>query len=528
MLVAALLGATACDRHVAPPKRAAPSAPRDTRPFTPWHAAGEPLPFPATEWYWQDLFAAAPAPEPLGTDPDAAREIAAAFERIAKLDVLASEAELPALVDLAHRDLAALLAAEDDPRREVRYAAARVALRLMAPAEGAPPCPFPQRLVEAAARHLRDRGDEVALLHLETIARGHYPWMWPILLKTFGKVDNHRLTVLRVRAAADLARQGCYGGIPLLIKVLKEGTSIQDDVNREWDTSLQVAWWKEEAIAGIEAVAHDDFGHSPDASDAAQVAAVRRIEAWWAANRVALWAARPLPDDPELQRRIRMLILAFGTFQLRNVDNAAFLLTGLGPQVAPTLFEALPGSNFRIRHHLLGVIAALCDDAAPAVRETWLAKLVPLQDDPDESVRLRTLEAIGATRIPAALPHLEAALRPEEAARCETALHQLSLQEPQAARRVLQEFATKLPQGHLLATPLAAARLRAGDLAPLPDYLARLSGQAGSDARAQLYLSWIVDVDELSDAKDPTERAKALSRLEAAIRARAAASGSGS
>src|SRR5688572_19901297 len=99
-LLAALLGATACDRREAPPKRAAPAAPRDTRPFTPWHAAGEPLPFPATEWYWQDLFAAAPAPEPLPADGSAAAEIAAAFERIATLDVLASEQELPALVDL--------------------------------------------------------------------------------------------------------------------------------------------------------------------------------------------------------------------------------------------------------------------------------------------------------------------------------------------------------------------------------------------------------------------------------------------
>jgi hypothetical protein len=170
----------------------------------------------------------------------------------------------------------------------------------------------PQRLVAAAAGHLRDASDEVALTHLETIARSGFAWTQPLLLKVFGKVDNHRLTVLRIRAAAKLAQARCYGGVPALIKALKEQTSIQDDVNREWDASLQTAWWKEEAIDGIASAAGGDrFGHSPDASDADQVASVRRIEKWWNERRVELWSKAPPIDDPALVDRIRTLILAF-------------------------------------------------------------------------------------------------------------------------------------------------------------------------------------------------------------------------
>ncbi|MSR47698.1 MAG: HEAT repeat domain-containing protein [Planctomycetes bacterium] len=515
------LAAANCDSgpHEAPLLRPSGiAAPRDPRPFTPWHSVDTPLPFPSTEWFWQDLFAVAPSPEPLPADATAAAEIAATLERIASRTLLEGEEELPALVVLARRDLAALIAALDDSRTEVRFAAARVMVRLIAARESLEECPFPQRLVEAAARHLRDVADEVALLHLETIARGGYAWSWPVLLKTFGRVDNHRLTVLRIRAAALLAKQGCLGGVPLLIKALKENTSIQDDLARDWDASFQTAWWKEEAIAGIAALAHDDFDHSPDSSDELQVAAIRRIEAWWQTNRIALWAAQPALTDPELIVRVKQLILALGTFQLRNVDNAAFVLEGIGPPVAPLLFEALAGSSYRVRLHVFAVLANLCDAIAPFERERWLARFVPCLEDSDPAVKVKALEAIGATGVPAALPHLEAALQPENPALCETALRELSRQEPTTAREVLLRGSTRLPPGHLLATPLDAARLRAGDLTHLQSWMDRLRD---GDARTALYLSWIVEVDELSDAKNPEERLRALQRIEQAIRARA-------
>ncbi len=513
--------AASCGDQPPPPHKPAALPINDTRPFTPWHRAEEPMPFPEGEWFWQELLAVAPAPETLPQETAAAAALTAAFERVALLDLLVSEEELPGMVVLARRDPAPLLHALDDPRRDVRYAAARVLLRLMVAKERPEGCPFPQRLVEAAARHLRDTADEVALLHLETVARSGYAWTAPLLLRTFGKVDNHRLTVLRIRAAAKLALAHCYGGVPLLIKALKENTSIQDDINREWDASLQTAWWKDEAMVAIVAMAGQSFGHSPDASDADQVAAVRRIEQWWQEHHLALWSESPAITDPVTIDRIHLLILGFGTFQLRNVDNGAFVLQGLGPKVAPLLFEALGGSSFMIRRHVLGVLASLAPETAVVERLQWLTRVEPFLADPEPSVRVRALEVIGATRLPAALPHLERWLRPEEAILCETALHQLSLQPTHAVRVVLERFATKLPSGHLLTTPLMAARLGAGDLAPLPSYLALLGGEPGPDPRAQLYLSWIVEADGLSEAKSPEQRRAAITRIEAEIRARA-------
>jgi hypothetical protein len=518
MVVAALLAG--CERHTAAPPK--PTPPEDPRPFTPWHAAATPMPFQG-DWYWQDLLAIAPAPEPLPSDSAATERSKAAFERIATLNDLQSDDELPALVADARLDPAPLFAALDDSRREVRYAAARVMLRLMVAKGTTEGCPFPQRLVDAAGHHLRDTADEVAVLHLETIARSGFAWTAPVLLKTFGKVDNHRLTVLRIRAAAKLALDRCYGGMNVLIKVLKENTSIQDDVNREWDASPQTAWWKEEAILAIAHAAGTDFGHSPDASDAEQVACIRRIEDWWRENHVRLWSEAPPLDDPLLIERVKLLILAFGTFQIRNVDNSGFILAGLGPKVAPWLFEALRGSSFMIRRHVLGVITTLVKEVPESERPKWIDAVIPSLSDRDPAIRVRALEVIGAARIPQSLPYLEKALAPADIALCETALRQLALQGSPAARSVLERFASQVPSGHALAVPLAAARLAAGDLAPLPDYMKRLDGERGPDPRAQLYLSWILESDGLADAKSAADRKRAVERIAEQIKTRAAA-----
>jgi hypothetical protein len=70
--------------------------------------------------------------------------------------------------------------------------------------------------------------------------------------------------------------------------------------------------------------------------------------------------------------------------------------------------------------------------------------------------------------------------------------------------------------------PLEAARLAAGDLAPLDTYMKTLSGEKGpAAARARMYLSWIVESDGLAEAKTPEEQRRALDQVEAEIRARA-------
>ena len=514
---AVVLAALACQREAKRPSAAA-AVDRDPRPYTPWHRRDEPMPFPTVEWYWQDLLAVAPAPEPLPADADAAQRIGAAFERVAQIDPIRTEEELPALVEDARRDPAALLAGLDDARDEVRFAAARTMLRLMTATDRC----VPQRLVAAAGAHLRDASDEVALIHLETIARSGFPWTQPLLLKVFGKVDNHRLTVLRIRAAAKLVEARCYGGVPLLIKALKEQTSLQDDVNREWDASLQTAWWKEEAIDGIAAASGGDrFGHSPDASDDDQVASVRRIEQWWAGEHEALWSAAPPLDDPALVERIETLILAFGTFQIRNVDNAGFILAGLGPKVAPRLFEALHGSSFMIRRHVLAVLAELVQLVPAAERARYVDEVKSGLSDPDVAIRVRSLEVIGNSRLELALPIVEKALTPGEDGVAETALRLLATWRAPRARSVLEHFAASLAHDHPLRIPAEAARLAAGDLEGLDRYLQLLGPEKTPDARAQLYLSWILDNDGLADAKTPEDRRRALQRIETEIRNRA-------
>jgi hypothetical protein len=92
---------------------------------------------------------------------------------------------------------------------------------------------------------------------------------------------------------------------------------------------------------------------------------------------------------------------------------------------------------------------------------------------------------------------------------------------------MLERFASQLPPGHVQTIPLEAARLAAGDLAPLDGFLRRLDGDRGPDPRAQASLSWIVESDGLADAKTPEERKAALRRIEESIRARAGATHGG-
>src|SRR5262249_49187902 len=138
---------------------------------------------------------------------------------------------------------------------------------------------------------------------------------------------------------------------------------------------------------GIAAAARGErFGHSPDASDADQVASIRRIEKWWSEQRETLWSQAPALDDQELVARVRAMILAFGTFQIRNVDNAGFILVGLGPKVAPLLFEALHGSSFMVRRHVLAVLSQLVELVPVAARGRFVEEARGGLSDPDPAI----------------------------------------------------------------------------------------------------------------------------------------------
>jgi hypothetical protein len=86
---------------------------------------------------------------------------------------------------------------------------------------------------------------------------------------------------------------------------------------------------------------------------------------------------------------------------------------------------------------------------------------------------------------------------------------------------VLEHFAGSLAPDHPLRVPAEAARLAAGDLEGLDRYLQLLGPDRAPDARAQLYLSWILETDGLADARTPEDRRRALQRIETEIRNRA-------
>jgi hypothetical protein len=304
--------------------------------------------------------------------------------------------------------------------------------------------------------------------------------------------------------------------MPLFLKILKEQTPLQDDVAREWQTSLRTAWWKEEALAGVELLTGSRFDYSPDATPIQQVQSIGQIEAWWDEHKVECWQDVADYDDPAVVLRIQQLILALGTFQLRNVDNALFLLEKMGPPVAPFLFAALADSCFPIRRHCLEVLERLMPLLPYPEKARWIRKLEALLEDENPRIRERAVVTIGAAQIPIARDLLTAALEKEHAV-AESALMSLSRYETPEARQVLEEFAEDLVPEHALWLPTQAARLACGDLTPLELFLQELARQDAGGSRAALYLAWIVEVDELATADD---RAAAVERIGQQIRQR--------
>ncbi len=482
--------------------------------FTPWHRAEQPSPFPqGVQWHWRKRLSEPPAEDVPPDNPDAAAQLRAALPTLAGTEPLETEPLLEEWEALASQAPQTLIEFLDDPHRDVRYGCARLLFRLMT--SGSPP--IPNQLAAAAAKRLRDEADEVALLHLETLSHAPGPWPIPRLIKTFGRYDNHLRVVVRARAAMHLVKRGNYSGFPLFLKILKEQTSLQDDLNREWESSLRTAWWKEEALKGVVLAAGEDFGFSPDAIEPAQAASIRRIEEWWNENRQRLWEQSPAMEDPELVRRVQEIILAMGTFQLRNVDNAVFLLTQMGPPVAPWLFEALQGSNFQIRRHCLEILAALMPWATEATRREWLQELTGLLSEDDPALQVRVLNAIGASRLPEALSHLEQALLGGNPSHTEVAALQLANFSTAEARELLTKTGNRFAQDDPRWLPVTAARIRADDHGALEDFLDVLRGGGDGADRASIYLSWLVDTDDYGQARSTEERNREVERLRTEI-----------
>lgn len=252
---------------------------------------------------------------------------------------------------------------------------------------------------EAAAPHLclhlRDESTAVALLAVRGLGRLRVPWTLPRLLKEIGLVDAHPELIIRVEAAAAALRFANYAGVPLLLKVLKEHTALQDDRNREWAERVRIAFEKEEALRALVTLSGDDFGYSPNASYDSQADACRRFDGWWSAHRQALWqAARPVADAG-LLTVVADLVDGFDVFQIRTVDNARFLLIGLGPPILTPLLEQLGDPRVYVRTHLCEVIHGFGDLLGAADASRAVEALRPLLQDVDAAVRGEATRALG-------------------------------------------------------------------------------------------------------------------------------------
>lgn len=485
--------------------------------FTPWHAASEPLPFPQGEqWYYRDRLSWPPVGLRVPEDEEAAARLTEGLEAIRGWPLLETEAALGELQADASRAPHALIAALDDGDRDMRWHAARLLHRCI------PLVSADQRslLASAAAMHLRDSAEEISLLHLESIARSALPWTTLRLLKCFGRYDNHPMVSVRARAAMHLAGRGYASGMDLMLRILKERTRLQDDIHRDFDPSLRTAWWKEEAIAGIALLAGQDFGYSPDATVPEQERVIVEIERWWEDHRVLVWSRAPRLDDPELRRRVQEILLGMGTFQLRNVDNSVFLLTHLGPSAAPLVIEALRGSSFAIQHHCLDVLATWMTWVPVATREQWRELLVPfVADAAQPRLQEKALWAIGCSRLPSALPLLKSQLSAGPGLG-QVAIRSLGQDASPEARKVLVEFQATLDASDPLWLPTQAARIRAGDLAPLEDFLDLLRTEGPIADRASIYLAWLTDSDPFAEADNQEQREAAIAGIEAEIRSR--------
>jgi len=256
------------------------------------------------------------------------------------------------------------------------------------------------RTVATAMAALRDDTIGVAAAAADTLGRLGAQAAIPRLLNGIGPypVDYDVPIAVRVAEAVALAQLHNPAGMPLLLAVLAEGTTLQlDNTALPWVRTEQNAFMQELAVPGLRALAGTDFGFHPMASVPQREESVRQATAWWNARKLELWAAAPV-DDPGLAARARMLVAHLGAYQLRQIDAARFVLANLGPGAIAFLQEGLASTDDYLRVHSLEVLERVVDscDSKQRARIATLAT-APLLDDPVAAVAGQAARTIGAT-----------------------------------------------------------------------------------------------------------------------------------
>jgi len=256
------------------------------------------------------------------------------------------------------------------------------------------------RTVATAMAALRDGTIGVAAAAADTLGRLGARSAIPRLLNGIGPypVDYDVPIAVRAAEASALAQLHNPAGVPLLLAVLAEGTSLQlDNTALPWVRTEQNAFMQELAVPGLRTLAGTDFGFHPMASVPQREEAVRQATAWWNAKKLELWAAAPV-DDPALVARARLLVAHLGAYQLRQIDAARFVLANLGPGAIAFLQEGLASTDDYLRVHSLEVLERVVEscDSKQRARIATLAT-APLLDDPVAAVAAQAARTVGAT-----------------------------------------------------------------------------------------------------------------------------------
>ncbi len=351
------------------------------------------------EWYWSALLNE-PPPSAARPTPSGEASIDELIERIVSTPPEDSRALLTEVGQVGARARSALCRAleasldADPPDPENRYRLLTALARVNGP-DAAP----------VLCRLLRDELVETSALAAELLGTAEAPWVLPRLLKTFGKWDNNRSILTRVMAIEAATRYRVYSGIPHLLALLAENTALEvPDTERNWERTTRMAWFKDEIERVLIKVSGEDFGFDAGQGEAAMRESVGRWLAWWDAHEEEFLSGERTSEstaDPALREQIdRLLSVGFTAYQLRNVDNARWLLEHLGPLAVPQLIGALDHAELFIRVHAAEVLGRIGDRRArdPFVRRLGIEKEPP--------ARAQVAAALGAVGTASEVPLL--------------------------------------------------------------------------------------------------------------------------
>ncbi len=249
-----------------------------------------------------------------------------------------------------------------------------------------------------------------------------------------------------VRAAAvwQLAERKALGAVPALVLRLKYekdprvrlwlGLALAHLGNGAGLADIGAAFGSadlaDEAGQGAVALLQAAGQKVPDAPSWAQLREqLAALEVAWRTTASPLVTVAATPgQQAQLAARLARHLLDTDGFQLRNVDDARFVLARVGTAAAPLLHLALAATETYLRQHALEVVQALGAPARP-----FATQVLALLADP--ATAATAILALGALGLEPTLPHLLARLDAADAdQRCAAAAALGAFAQPEVVR----------------------------------------------------------------------------------------------